>query len=264
MRINRLRVFLAVSLLPAMALGQPRPPPPQPVNVVNTPNVNVANTVPMTGTVIVTSAPPVTGAVEVTATQTLPVTIAAPNPLPVSVNGSVTVANPTTIPNPLPVSGTVNIGTMPPVTVSTTDPKVSVVTLIAALNQDTQCQSLYTSQSDPSHPSGQIWLIEAVNGWIQVPSDPDNIPPIELLAEAPNPNVPGGGFRLNEYYLGINRAKVFVKGTGYYVFNDKLNVYANKSASLYPRVCFAVNVDYPVFVGLTFTGRLLPCADWCP
>lgn len=267
--MRRSWVLMAIWALPATVLGQ-KGPAPQPVTVVNTPGVNVVNTVPVAGAVVVTSAPPVTGHVEVTATQALPVSIAAPDPLPVSMNGPVTVANPTAIPNPLPVSGTVNIGTMPPVTVSTTEPGVRTVTIRAVLTQNTpnSCQSLFSSQSDPQNPSGQIWLIEAVNGRIYAPSE-SQVPVIQLLAEAPDPNVAGGGFFLDTYYLGIHRTKVSFGGSDTfvnYVFNDRLNVYAVKSQQIYPALCFAVPVDYVTFVEVTFTGRLLTCAapQWCP
>jgi hypothetical protein len=137
--------------------------------------------------------------------------------------------------------------------------RVRTVTVVANLDQTTQCQSLFTSQADPAHPSGQIWLVEAVNGRILVPTE-DQIPPIELRAEAPNPNV--NGFTLDHYYLGINRAKVAIGASGVnVVFNDRLNAYAIKSRELYPQVCFSIVVDYSVFAELTFTGRLIDCVD---
>lgn len=130
---------------------------------------------------------------------------------------------------------------------------VRTATVTVGINRTEQCRSLYTTQADPADPSGRIWLIEAVNGRIYAPGA---IPAFELRAEAPNPNF--AGFSLHSYYLGINRASAAPQ---LYVFNDQLNVYAIRSQAHYPQVCFTVPVTEDVYVELTFTGRLLDCAD---
>ena len=136
---------------------------------------------------------------------------------------------------------------------------VRTATVSTSLDRNNQCRSLYAVQGDPANPSGRIWLIESANGRILAPSE-DQVPPIELRVESPSPDF--FGFTLHSFYLGVHRAKVAIGSSGVnLVFNDRVSAYAIRSQAFYPQVCFTVPVDYEVYVDVTFTGRLLDCAD---
>jgi hypothetical protein len=184
------------------------------------------------------------------------------NPVPVTLteSPSVTIATPVDVQQASPWSvrivGTPTVNLAPDSTIGVTvAPALRTATVTVGISRQNPCQSLYTAQADPANPSGRIWHIESVNGRIYAPSDAE-IPPFELRAEAPSPNF--AGFTLHSYYLGINRAKVAYQ---LYVFNDALNAYAIRSQAYYPQVCFTVPVEQDWYVELTFTGRLLDCAD---